>query len=287
MLPTMKNFIIPIDFSSESQKGLDIAVLFSKKMQVNIQMVYVQKSSEDFNPGSIEEEHKFAETKFNQIIKDYEGKLGNNSKIRFIIKKGKIYKEIVSQVESYNDGVIAASTHGASGFEDFFIGSNAFKIISATGKPVFTIRKGHIPKDIKTIIVPLRLNVDTRQKVPWAADIAELFGASIHLLTISTTKNKKDIARLNAYQAQSAEYLKKRKIQVVSKKLSGETLASLVVNYATAVDADLTVIMTERFTGRNKIMGGYVQDVLNRCPSPVLSITAGEKHVPLGFKGKK
>lgn len=279
----MKNFIIPIDFSNESLKGLDIAVLFSQKMHVNIQMVYVQKSSDDYHPGSIEEEHKYAEKRFNEIMKEYSPKLGNDSKLRSIIKKGKIYKEIVSQVESYNDSIIAASTHGASGFEDFFIGSNAFKIITATNKPVITIRKGNCPKNISRIVVPLKMDVDTRQKVPWATDIAEIFGAEIHLITISTTQNKKEQARLNLYLSQSAEYIKKRKVSVVTKKLDGENLATLVVNYATATDADLVVIGTDRMSGTSKSLGGYVQNVLNRCPCPVLSITPGKKHLPAGF----
>ncbi|MCB8995522.1 MAG: universal stress protein [Bacteroidales bacterium] len=282
----MKNFIIPIDFSKESVKGLEIAVLFSKKMHVNIQMVYVQKSSEDYKPGTVEEEHKFAEAKFKEIVKEYGSKLGHDSSLKYIIKKGKIYKEVVNQVESYRDGVIAASTHGASGFEDFFIGSNAFKIICATGKPVITIRKGNCPDDIKTIVVALRMNVDTRQKVPWAADIAELFGAKIHLLSISSTKNKKDVARLKAYQVQSEEYLKKRKISVVSKQLFGDSLSNLTINYATAVDADLVVVGSSRFSGSSKPMGSYLQDILNHCPCPVLSITAGEKHVPIDFPKK-
>jgi nucleotide-binding universal stress UspA family protein len=280
----MKNFIIPVDFSKDSLKGLDFAVLFSKKMHVNIQMVYVQKSSEDFHPGSIEEEHKYAESRFNEIMKEYESKLGNKSNLRFIIKRGKIYKEIVSQVESYNDGVIATSTHGASGFEDFFIGSNAFKIISATRKPVFTIRKGNCPVEITKIVVPLKMSVDTRQKVPWAADIAEIFGAEIHLVTITTTKNKKELARLKAYQVQSAEYLKKRKITVVTKDLCGNSLSNLTINYATAVDAGLVVVGSGRFAGENKTMTSYIQDILNHCPCPVLSITPGEKHIPTGFK---
>ncbi len=279
----MKNFIIPIDFSKESLKGLDIAILFSKKMHVNIQMVYVQKSSEDYHPGSLEEEHKFAEAKFNEILKQYEGQLSHDSKLKFIIKKGKIYKEIVNQAESYNNSIIAASTHGASGFEDFFIGSNAFKIISATGKPVITIRKGNCPADIKKIVVPIKMNVDTRQKVPWATEIAEIFGAEIHLIAISTTTNKKDMARLMAYLSQSADFVRKRKVPLVVKQLFGENLSTLAINYATAIDAELVIIGTSRFTGVNKSLGGYVQEILNNCPVPVFSITPGEKHVPLGF----
>lgn len=92
------------------------------------------------------------------------------------------------------------------------------------------------------------------------------------------------MARLLAYQVQSAEYIMKRKVSVVTKKLYGESLATQTVNYATAVNADMVVIMTDRLTGWNKSLSGYVQDVLNRCPAPVLSISAGERHLPIGFK---
>ena len=108
----MKNFIVPIDFSDDSLKGLDMAVLFSQRKTVNIQMVYVQKSSDDYHPGSFEEELRYAEIQFNKILSEYKEKLGNDSKLKFIIKKGKIYKEIVNQAESYKDSVISASTHG-------------------------------------------------------------------------------------------------------------------------------------------------------------------------------
>lgn len=282
----MKNFIVPVDFSKDSLKGLEMAILFSQRMFVNIQMVYVQKAGDDYRPGSFDEEHKFAEANFMKIMKEYESKLGNNSKLRFIIKKGKIYKEIVSQVESYKDGVIAASTHGASGFEDIFIGSNAFRIISLTGRPVFTINKAKVPKDIKRILVPLRLHVDTRQKVPYAADIAELFGAEIHLVTLSNTHNKKDNARLNAYQSQSSDYIQKRGIKLVVKKLTGNNLSNLAITYANAINADLVPIITDKLSGWSLMMGGYVQDILNLCPAPVLNITAGEKHIPIEFKSK-
>ena len=279
----MKNFIVPIDFSKDSLKGLDIAMLFSQKMYVNIQMVYVQKASDDYHPGSFEEEHRFAENNFKKIIQDYEPKLKNDSKLRYIIKKGRIYKEIVNQVESYKDGIIAASTHGASGFEDFFIGSNAFKIISSTGKPVITINKGKSPKDIHKILVPLRLHVDTRQKVPWAVDIAELFGAELHIISISTTNNKKDSSRLHAYLTQSIDYAKKRKIKLVTNKLHGDSLSTLVNTYAAAISADLVAIMNQKSAGWNPLMGNYVTEILNHCPSAILNIAAREKHIPLGF----
>jgi nucleotide-binding universal stress UspA family protein len=133
----MKNFIVPVDFSVDSLKGLEWALLFSQKKSVNIQMVYVLTNSTNFQSSVSEEEHKYAESQFIKLIRDYQPQLGSNSTLRYIVKKGKVYREIVNQVNSYKEGVVSASTHGASGFEELFIGSNALKIIAATEQPVF------------------------------------------------------------------------------------------------------------------------------------------------------
>ena len=281
---TMKNFIVPIDFSKDSLKGIEMAALFSKKHPVNIQMVYVQKSSEDFHPGSFDEEFRFAEIQLKKLVSEYEPKLGPGSKMRFIIKKGTIYKEVVRQAESYNDAIISASTHGASGFEEFFVGSNTYKIISTTDKPVLTISKNECPNEIKKIVVPIKMHVDTRQKIPFAADVAELFDAEIHLISTSSSKNKRILDRLNAYLNQSSNYLRKRRIAYTTKKIIGENLVSLTTNYATAIDADLIIIMNEKSGGWNALLGNYAHEMINVSPIPVLSIKAREKHIPTGFR---
>jgi nucleotide-binding universal stress UspA family protein len=278
----MKTFIVPVDFSVDSMKGLEMALVLAQKESLNIQMVYVQKSSQDYRPGSYEEEFRYAENQFVDVLKKYESSLINGTKLRYIIKKGRIYEEVVEQAESYKDSVICASTHGASGFEEFFIGSNAFKIISATKNPVITIRKS-VPSEIRRIVVPLKLHVDTRQKVPIAAELAEKYNAEIHLITISTSSNQKLDKRLNAYLAQSIDYLKRKKIPCVSKKLTGDNLVNLVINYCEAVDADLVTIMTSNDSNLSVLLGSYAHQMLYRSVVPVLSITAKKKHLPAGF----
>lgn len=278
----MKTIIVPVDFSPESLHGLEMALLFGKKENSNIQMVYVQKSSQDYRPGTYEEEHKYAENEFDKLIKKYSKDLAFDSKLRFIIKKGKIYQEIVEQAESYKESIIVASTHGASGFEEYFIGSNAYKIITATKNPVLTVRKK--PSDaIKKIVAPLRLHVDTRQKAPIAGELAQFFGAEVHLLAVSTTKNKKDLGRLNAYLKQSTDYLKRKGLKPVVKSLSGENSVTTVCNYCDAIDADLVTIMTSQRPGIAVLTGSYAQQIVARSNCPVLSITAKEKHIPSGF----
>lgn len=278
----MDTIVVPVDLSADSLKGLEFALLISRHKPSKIQMVYVQKTSEDYRPGTYEEEFHFAETQLRKLRDQYKTEVGGGSKLDFIIKKGKIYREVVEQAESHKNSMICASTHGASGFEEFFIGSNAFKIISATGNPVITLRKKP-PQQVKKIMVPLKLQVDTRQKLPLSADLAEIFGAEIHLVSLSITQNKKDNQRLQAYLDQSGNYLRRRNIAFNSKKIQGENYLSMTLNYCEAVDADMLSIMTSQSGNWSVLMGSYAHKILSRSNIPVLSVTAREKSVPSGF----
>ncbi len=281
----MKNIIVPIDFSKDSLHGLDLALLFTKKQYSNIQLVYVQKKSSDYNsPGYFEEERKYAERKFKEIIEEYTPRLENNSKLRYIIKAGKIFREVVSQVESYQEAMVVASTHGASGFEEFFIGSNAFKILAATERPVITVRKGNLPDDIKKIVLPLDVTVDTRQKVPFTTELAQLFNAEIHIITVSSSRGKRLVNRLKAYSSQVAKYLEIKKVPYKVKSLYGENIPDLVVVYADSVEADIISIMKEQSKSLNLFMGNFTQQILNRATAPVLAISTRETHIATGFR---
>lgn len=278
----MTNFIVPIDFSVDSFKGLQWAILFSHKKQINIQMVYVLTNSSSFQPSVINEEQKFAEAHFKKLIKEYGPTMGNQSKLRYIIKKGKVYREVVNQVNSYKNAVVSASTHGASGFEELFIGSNALKIMAATEQPVFTLRTT-VPKDIRKIVVPIKMHLDTRQKAPVVAQLAGLFDAEVHVISISTRNNKRDLARLETYSKQVLGFFKAKELKTVSKTLVGDSLASITCTYAEAVDADLIAIMSSAIDKWNVAFGSYAQQMLKTAPVPLLSITPKEKQIPAGF----
>jgi nucleotide-binding universal stress UspA family protein len=281
----IKNFIVPIDFSEDSLKGLDLAILFSKRTNANIQMVYVQKKTAEHFPSAIREEYHKAKEKFEEIIQEISPELENNSKLRYIIKKGpKVYEEVVNQAESYKDGIITASTHGASGFEEFFLGSNAFKIISATTQPVIAIRKGPVPPFIKKIVFPIDVMPETRQKVILTAEIAELFESEVHVIEVTGTRSSKIIKRLNAYSKQVSNFLKSKNITVINDTILGDNVADITVEYANSIKADMISIITEQKNSiTNLILGNYAQQILNKAVIPVLNITPREIQIKGSF----
>jgi len=279
----MNHFIVPVDFSVDSLKGLEWALLFAQKKTIDIQMVYVLTNSSNFQPSVVEEEHKYAENQFKKLVQEYQPRLGNQSTLRYIIKKGKVYREVVNQVNSYNDGVVSASTHGASGFEELFIGSNALKIMAATEQPVYTLRRSPVPDKMNKIIMPIKLDADTRQKTPDTAEVAMLFGAEVHVLTVSTQKNESDLQRLETFSKQVVNYLKARGIKTITKTLVGEHLPTLTCNYADAVDGDLISIMSSAIDKWSVFLGSFAQQMVNKSNVPLLCITPKEKNLPPGF----
>ena len=115
------------------------------------------------------------------------------------------------------------------------------------------------------------------------AELAELFGAEVHLITISTSNNKRDLSRLKAYSNQAHNYLMARKIKIVSKTLIGDSLPNMTCNYTEAADGDMIVIMSSAIDKWNVFLGSYAQQMLNKSKVPLLSIKPKEKHVPRDF----
>jgi nucleotide-binding universal stress UspA family protein len=281
----MKQIIVPIDFSEESLNGLEMAIVLSGKTRANVQMVYVQKKSTDYFPGTVEEENRWAKSKFEQLLADWEYKLASPAKLSYIIKQGKIYLEVVNQAKAFDQSVIVASTHGGSGFEEFFIGSNAFKIVTASESPVITIRHGIVPKSFRRILVPLDLDPDTRQKIPFTVELATYFKAEVHLVSLRTSKSEDVRKKLLLWSDQVAEYISDRGIDCEQVHLYGEDLAELVLQYASSKHIDLISITTEQGRGMSGFMlGTYAQRILNAAEIPVLSISPREIHVTGGFR---
>ena len=268
----MKNFIVPVDFSLESLNGLKLAILFSKHTQVHIHMINVLPKSSDAEKDVTDTELKVTKDKFSSIMQEYSPLLGKDSSLGFTIQRGRIYHEIVNLAETLPDSVIAASTHGASGFQELFIGSNAFRIISATERPVITLRKNTCPDNISRIVMPIDLTVDSRQKVPFTAEVAKLFNAVIHVVGIHTLRGLGNKRKIRSYVSQVAGYIED-KAACETNEVFGDNAAELVTNYANSIKADLISITTDKASGISLIIGNTAHQILNKAEIPVLCLT--------------
>ena len=207
------------------------------------------------------------------MVSQYEKKIGKGLKIEYKLKKGKVHYEVDALAKTINALMIIAGAHGISGFEEFWIGSNAFKMVTYATIPVITVRHDFsVKKSIDKILIPIDNSIETLQKLPFAVQLAKWFKSEIHVVTTHSS-HLKSIQRLSEKYAQQAiQYLKTHELKYISDSIVSNDITKAVISYATSIDADLITIMTEQETPMNVLMGPHAQQLINQSSIPVLSI---------------
>lgn len=281
----MKRILVAVDFSECSINALEHAITIARKAGSDIEMAFVIKpesSREIFTEGP-QTLGAMIKDKFEELIEKYTAQLAPH-KIFYTIAEGKIYKEIVRLAENKDVFLVVAGTHGASGFEEFWIGSNAYRIVMASSKPTITIRGGvKISRNLERIVLPIDSTVETRQKVPFTAYIASIFQAEVHVLSVYTSVVA-DIRRMvDGYSEQVMKHLEEENIRYVLNHVDGENLTDVTIDYAQKHDANLIAIMTEQERStKNLLLGPYAQQMVNHSPFPVLCIHPRDVMMSMG-----
>jgi len=271
----MKQIVVAIDFSKDSIHALEFAINISNVVGAHIMMVWVDKpESEDSIFDNADHEHRQeAKQRLEDLVNKYSKSL-KKGKLSYKLRKGKVYKEVANQAK-YNDAyLIIAGSHGVSGFESFWIGSNASKIVTYSPCPVITLRESFpIKKTIHKVILPIDNTPSTRQKVPFAMEFAKCFCSEIHILELQSSSLKAIRSKVTGYAEQVSKYLKENKIKHVVKTVEADNITTATIKYAEDNKADLIIIMTEQEQELSNIwLGPYAQQMVNNSPIPVMSV---------------
>ena len=275
----MKQIIVAIDFSRCSLHALEYAINLANRIKSNILLVWVDntKSDESVYPEVVGGSRKEITHSFDEIIAKY-GPTLNQGEITYKIRKGKVHIEVANQAKYSDAMIVVAGTHGVTGFEEFWIGSNAYRIVTYSPCPVITIRADFAFKpEIKKIVVPIDDTLETRQKVPFATKISKYFDSEIHVVPVYSTTIKAVTQKIDNYTAQVVKYLEEENVKHIAQTVEADNVTNATINYAKTIDADLIAIMTEQeMTTSNLFLGAFAQQMVNHSPIPVLNIHAKE-----------
>ncbi|NCA75245.1 MAG: universal stress protein [Alphaproteobacteria bacterium] len=279
----MSSIIVAIDFSNTSIHALEYAIPIANKMKSDINLIWVDKisSQESVYPDTTNENRNEAKKRFDELIHQYHKKLTKGITMEYRLKKGRIYREVDSLAKITEADLIITGAHGISGFEEYWIGSNAYKIVTYASRPVITVRHDFpIRKNIDRIIVPMDQSAETLQKIPFIVRLATLFKSEVHVVTTHNS-HLKSIQRLTEKVAQTAlRYFQGHEIRLVEDSIVSNDLTKALLTYSLNVDADLIAIMTEQETPAKILLGAQAQQLVNQSPIPVLSIHPHESVNP-------
>jgi nucleotide-binding universal stress UspA family protein len=273
----ISRILIPLDLSENSMLALEHGTFMAKMFKAELYLVHIMETRVlRLDLGAFSTSEKKTATQAVQAKLDElanEVYLKHGIKTKTIIKAGKISKSIVEAAGENKIDIIVMGTHGVSGFEEFFIGSNAFRVVTEAGCPVLTVQTHTTKMGFDKILLPIDSSDESREKVPYAMRLAKAYNGKVHILGILSVDDDDAAVVLDKKLEQVEKYMEKHEVDYTSELVEGDNLATVTLKYAKKVKADLICIMTEQeenFTGI--FIGPYAQQVVNHSKIPVLSI---------------
>lgn len=278
----IKRILVPVDFSKPSLVAINQAISLAKKTNAEIILVHVidalKTTAPAFYyavPGSPEFEHDlidYSNKELNKIADRIKKK--GVAKVKYMSVRGQIYKEVVKLSKKAKVDIIVMGTHGISGFKEFFMGSNAFRVVSHAECPVLSIQKHTLSDEFKNIIVPFNDQPHSREKINYAIDMAILYGAVLHVLAVDTESDNEHFNKLMLQGEQIKDIVTEYGVKCELTVLQGAFVGDTVLDYAKKRKGDLIVVTSDmdRVSISEYIMGPFAQQIVNHSPIPVLSI---------------
>ncbi len=284
----IKRILIPTDFSETANLALEHAVKMARLLDSEITLLHVVSSfAFRVNLPEMEfdetQEAKLAgviESKLNKIADEISQKEG--VKVSTLITSGRVREEVVRVAEEIYADIIILGTHGVSGLREFFMGSNAFRIVSDAACPVLCIQESGHPVGFKNIVVPIDNSFYSREKLGLSIKLARLYNATIHICGLrSHDHNDEEInAKFRMKMKQVDDFLHEQDVEFTLTTLYCENIANATMEYAAEMKADLIIIMNEQeVNSTGFFMGPYAQQVVNHSKIPVISIRPSSSNV--------
>ncbi len=272
---SIKRILIPVDFSETALLALDHATFMAKLFKADIVLIHVvEKFSFKIDirkKGDDGDDDKMIRQKLSELADGVKHQTGGD--VQILMKAGKIAKKIVEAANETNSDIIILGTHGVSGFEEFFMGSNAFRVVTEAQCPVMSVQVHSTKVGFNDIVLPIDNSPASRQKVRFAVELAKHYDSKIHIAGILTLNYKDIRQKFMAKLKQVEEYITKHGVSHTTEIMKGENIASLTLKHAEKLNADLIVIMTEQedeLTGL--LMGTFAQQVVNHSKIPVMTV---------------
>jgi len=285
MEKTSETLLVPIDFNEQSMFAMERSYVLAPFLKVNIVLLYVYEESElSTSLMSSEEIGNRITQKIDKLAATAASKSG--VKVSSIVKKGKVYSQILETAKEVNASFILMGTNNSSEnirMDKNTIGSNTLKVIRQSEVPVITINGKKISRFLHNILLPLDLTKETRQKVTNAIDIAKSFGAGINVVSVLWSKKDKDTKEELLQQLDQVRwFIEEQNIRCTSELLEtdgGERmLVPRLLKYVDDKnDIDLVMIMTQQ---ENKLveffLGSAAQSIIRMSKVAVMTITPEE-----------
>jgi nucleotide-binding universal stress UspA family protein len=271
----MKRILVPTDFSKHAEYALRVAAQIAKANNSEIMLLHMlelpHQGSDAIGSGSAIPEIMFFKNKAIERLENLmDSDFLEGIEVSEIIQFEKAFEGILAVSKKNKVDFIVMGSHGASGFQELFIGSNTEKVVRFSDVPVLVI-KNETP-DFNASKFVFASDFSDEIKAPFAklVSLANTFNSHLDLVMINTPNSFKPT---HVAESIMNEFVKGYNLTNYATHIYNDVnVEKGILNFANAVNADLIGMCTHGRTGFSHFFNGSIsEDLVNHAVRPVVT----------------
>lgn len=271
----MKRILVPTDFSEHAEYALKVASQIAKKNNGEIFLLHMLELPTAGNDAitsarEIPELMLFknaAIAKLDELMaKPYLQGLSISKIIQFEMA----FEGIIKNGKEHNIDLIIMGSHGASGFQEMFIGSNTEKVVRNSHVPVLVIKNKHTDFQVDTLVFASDFTDEIKAPFQKVINFASEFNAHIHMVNINTPNNFKST---KVAQQIMDDFVAGFNFKNYTTHIYNDiNVEKGILHFAKEIDADLIGMSTHGRKGIAHFFNGSIsEDLVNHAKRPVIT----------------
>ena len=271
----MKRILVPTDFSEHARYAAKVAAQIARKNNAEIYLLNLldlpSHMNDAINNGVNIPEVMLYLAKTKERLEDLmEESFFDGLTVYADARLERAFEGIVTYSKEKNSDLIVMGSHGASGFQEMFIGSNTEKVVRSSDIPVIIIKSEMEYFNIDKFVFASDFSEEIKKPFQKLVEFANMFEAKLDLVMINTPNSFKtnDVAEHIMQNFVSGFPLQNYSLHIYN----DSNIERGIINYANKSNADLIGIATHGRTGLAHFFNGSVsEDIVNHAIKPVIT----------------
>jgi nucleotide-binding universal stress UspA family protein len=261
MKKLFSNILVPVDVSNPSEYVIEEAIELARPFECDVHLLFMlpDTSLRYTHPGTWFKNEEDINQRVLKLYSSYIMHLPPPLRLFTSIEKGG-HETIITNyaIKNHIDLVVLGKTYPLFS-AGWFMHSGINRLSKKTGCPVLTLQSRSNLDSVRNIVMPVGSSFLPLRKLMFATYLAKKCNSRLHLVTLSGHSELD--AGDNQYLLKAYRLIRDNtEVPVECKTLPGENIATITLQYAKDVKADLIVINP----GKESLLSGVINRIFSR-----------------------
>lgn len=271
----MKRILVPTDFSEHAEYALRVAAQIARENDSEIILLHMLELPHQAG-DAVGSGHQIPEIMFykDKAISNLEDLMDvdylQGLSVSEVIQFERAFEGVLNISRKNNVDLIVMGSHGTTGFQELFIGSNTEKVVRFSEVPVLVVKNRIDNFKASNFVFASDFTSEIKKPFAQMLDFAKAFDADLSLVMINTPNSFKPT---HVAEKIMNDFMKDFDYPKFSLHIYNDVnVEKGILNFSNSVDADLIGMCTHGRTGFAHFFNGSIsEDLVNHAVRPVIT----------------